>query len=104
MNLREAAKQALGVLETDVMQRTYAGGVRINNAAIALRAALAEPDGWRQCAVGQKETQYCGLLEEAVKAEREACARLLDTMAAQDKWSNYYEIAAEAIRAKGDDD
>lgn len=43
MNLREAAEQALRVLETDVMQRTYAGGVRINNAAIALRAALAEP-------------------------------------------------------------
>ena len=42
-NLRQAAQQALEVLENDAMQRTFAGGVRITNAAIALRAALAEP-------------------------------------------------------------
>jgi hypothetical protein len=29
-------------------------------------------DGWRQCAEGQSTTQYCGLLEDAVKAERKA--------------------------------
>lgn len=44
MNLRQAAQQALEALENDAMQRTYAGGVRITNAAIALRAALAEPE------------------------------------------------------------
>ncbi len=44
MNLRQAAQQALEALENDAMQRTYAGGVRIANAAIALRAALAEPE------------------------------------------------------------
>lgn len=33
-------------------------------------------DGWRQCAQGQKTTQFCGLLEEAVKAEREDCMEL----------------------------
>lgn len=40
---RELLKQALDALENDAMQRTFAGGVRISNAAIALRAALAEP-------------------------------------------------------------
>jgi hypothetical protein len=28
-------------------------------------------DGWRQCAEGQKTTQFCGELEEALKGERE---------------------------------
>lgn len=96
--LHEAAEQALRALEIDAYGEPPWHGR--SEAIDALRAALAEPDGWRQCAVGQKTTQYCGLLEEAVKAEREACARLLDTMAAQDKWSNYYEIAADAIRAR----
>lgn len=33
-----------------------------------LEQMLAE--GWRQCAKGQHTTQFCGQLEEAVKAER----------------------------------
>lgn len=37
------------------------------------RAELDE-DGWRRCAVGQKGTQHCALLEAAVLAEREALA------------------------------
>jgi hypothetical protein len=41
--LREAAQAALEALEQHAMQRTYAGGVYISNAAIALRAALAQP-------------------------------------------------------------
>ena len=41
---RAVMQQALEALENDAMQRTYAGGVRIANAAIALRAALAEPE------------------------------------------------------------
>ena len=32
-------------------------------------------DGWRKCAEGQKTTQYCGLLDLAVAAEREKVAR-----------------------------
>lgn len=40
---RELLQQALSALETDAMQRTFAGGVRISNAVLALRAALAEP-------------------------------------------------------------
>jgi hypothetical protein len=41
---RALLEQALETLENDVMQRTYAGGVRISNAAIALRAALAQEE------------------------------------------------------------
>ena len=33
-------------------------------------------------------------------AEREECAKVLDEMAAQDKHSNYYVVAARAIRAR----
>jgi hypothetical protein len=34
-------------------------------------------------------------------AEREACATLLDEMAAKDKLSNYYKVAALRIRERG---
>ena len=33
--------------------------------------------------------------------EREECAKVLDEMALQDKKSNYYQVAAKAIRARG---
>ncbi len=32
--------------------------------------------------------------------EREACANLMDDMAAQDKLTNYYKVAARAIRER----
>ena len=35
--------------------------------------------------------------------EREACAEVLDAMAEKDKLSNYYQVAALAIRARGQD-
>jgi hypothetical protein len=35
-------------------------------------------DGYRKCAEGQRTTQFCGLLDAAVKAEREACAKLCE--------------------------
>ena len=34
-------------------------------------------------------------------AEREACAKILDEMAAKDKLSNYYKVAALTIRERG---
>ena len=34
--------------------------------------------GYRQCAKGQRTTQFCGLLDAAVKDEREACAKLAE--------------------------
>ena len=43
----------------------------------------------------------CVAVQEAVKAEREACAKVLDEMAAKDRLSNYYQVAALAIRARG---
>jgi hypothetical protein len=36
-------------------------------------------------------------------AEREACAKILDDMAAKDRLSNYFQVAAIAIRARGND-
>ena len=33
--------------------------------------------------------------------EREACAKVCDEMASRDKLSNYYKVAANAIRARG---
>ena len=38
--------------------------------------------------------------ELVAAAEREACAKLMDDMAKQDKHSNYYKVAAKAIRAR----
>ena len=46
---------------------------------------------------------YRSELEAAVKAEREACAKVCDELAARDKLSNYYAVAANAIRARGQD-
>ncbi len=43
----------------------------------------------------------CVLVREAVAAEREACAKLLDEMAAKDRLSNYYQVAALRIRERG---
>ena len=41
------------------------------------------------------------IADMAAEKEREACAKLMDDMAAQDKHSNYYRVAAKAIRARG---
>ena len=75
-------------------------------------AALIEEhlksQGYRQCAKGQRTTQFCGMLQEAVKAEREACAKVCDKM--WHEWLNSpienepnkpdAEDCAEAIRAR----
>lgn len=39
--------------------------------------------------------------QAGVKAEREACAKVLDEMAEKDKLSNYYQVAALSIRERG---
>lgn len=41
------------------------------------------------------------LVELARADEREACAKVCDELAARDKLSNYYAVAAKAIRARG---
>jgi hypothetical protein len=40
------------------------------------------------------------LVNAAIAAEREECAKLLDEMAAADKLSNYYQVAALRIRER----
>ena len=42
------------------------------------------------------------LVNWAVDREREACAKVCDGLAAQDKLSNYYAVVARAIRARGE--
>ena len=58
-------------------------------------------DGWRQCAEGQRTTQHCGLLDAAVKSEREACAKVCERLPAQQDIDVRDECAA-AIRARGE--
>jgi hypothetical protein len=41
------------------------------------------------------------LVNAAIEAEREECAKVLDEMAAADKLSNYYQVAALRIRERG---
>jgi hypothetical protein len=38
-------------------------------------------DGWRQCAQGQRTSQFCAVAEQARLEEREACARVCDAVA-----------------------
>ena len=68
-------------------------------------------DGWRQCAKGQRTTQFCAMAEGAVKAEREECARVCEdtdivdfehcTVLQQDAAKTLTNAAA-AIRARGE--
>ena len=44
---------------------------------------------------------FKGRLEKERALEREACAKVCDELAARDKLSNYYKVAANAIRARG---
>ena len=72
-------------------------------------------DGWRRCAEGQGETQFCAMLEAAVLAEREACAELCDKLAKVqgrpgeiEHWQQGYHeganMCARKIRARGQHD
>lgn len=60
-------------------------------------------DGWRQCAQGQRTTQFCAVAEQARLEEREACARVADE--ADDMGSVNQRLIkrriAAAIRASG---
>ena len=52
-------------------------------------------------------SSYAKFLEfvgEIRQMEREACAKVCDELAAQDKLSNYYGVAARAIRERGNHD
>lgn len=63
----------------------------------ALIEAHLKEQGYRQCAKGQRITQFCGMVEQAVQAEQEQCARV-----AEKHWDNLgigQRIAA-AIRSR----
>jgi hypothetical protein len=47
------------------------------------------------------ELHFKEAVRKAVAAEREACAQVLDEMAAKDTLSNYYQVAALRIRERG---
>ena len=46
------------------------------------------------------ESTYQDMIDAAVKSEREACAKVCDDLADKDKLSNYYRVAANAIRQR----
>jgi hypothetical protein len=54
-------------------------------------------EGWRQCAKGQKTTQWCAQAEQARLEEREACAKVCDPY-------THGQWFAAAIRARGQPD
>ena len=57
-------------------------------------------DGYRKCAEGQRTTQFCGLLDAAVKAEREACAEVAESY--EPRCDVCPKGVANAIRARGE--
>jgi hypothetical protein len=90
-SLRKAAEQALDVGETTIRllraERIYAAlTAELDEVCDALRAALAQPDE----------------VAAAVKAEREACAKVCDEIGGRDSDSHAWDAAA-AIRARGGD-
>ena len=65
------AREAGSIDSEDVIETVYAAF------AEAERKKMTE-EGWRQCAVGQRTTQFCGATEAAIKEEREACAKVCE--------------------------
>jgi hypothetical protein len=53
-------------------------------------------DGWRQCAQGQRTTQFCAVAEQAWEAAHEACAKVCDPY-------THGQWFAAAIRAQAAD-
>ena len=67
--LRQAAQAALDALESDAIQRTFAGGVRMSNAAIALRAALAQPPAPTAPPCNRDRNSYCQCERKAMMCD-----------------------------------
>jgi hypothetical protein len=76
----------------------------------AVLVAAAERDrmiseGWRQCAQGQKTSQFCAVAEQARQKEREECAKVCEDNAdCCNRGSPLHTILssnAAAIRARG---
>ena len=65
------------------------------NRFLELHLKALRNEGYRQCAEGQRTTQFCGLLDAAVKAERERCCAIVHGMAGSD---NVAQRTVEKIR------
>jgi hypothetical protein len=65
-----------------------------------IRMAREAGIGWLERAEGISEflERFANLV---AAAEREACAKVCEEMAAKDKLSNYYKVAALLIRERG---
>ena len=75
-----------------------------DRAAVEAERERIVADGWRQCAKGQRTTQFCGQLQKAVEAEREACLSACNKIATESK--NYHaqggaQACWYAIKARG---
>ena len=58
-------------------------------------------DGWRQCAKGQRTTQFCGMAEKAREEEREECAKVCEELEEDDASPLFVsQQCANAIRAR----
>jgi hypothetical protein len=77
----------------------------------AALVAAAERDrmiseGWRQCAQGQKTSQFCAVAEQVRQEEREECAKVCEEQNARwadDRRAIYAtDECAAAIRARGE--
>lgn len=73
--------------------------IRVAALVAAAERERMKSEGWRQCAEGQRTTQYCGQLEAAVNAERERYEREIRALQFQvDEWK--YEC--RNLRARGE--
>lgn len=87
---------------------TWAGQHNVTNELEHLAYLIEQhliSQGYRKCAEGQRITQHCALLEEAVRQERELCAKVCFREAAFipdpiDRERIYR--CASAIRARGE--
>lgn len=69
---------------------------------MARQALKQEPrEDWNSTAWVFADETLEAFAKLVAEKEREACAKVLDEMATQDKLSNYYAVSARAIRARG---
>ena len=73
------------------------------NRFLELHLKALKNEGYRQCAEGQRTTQYCGLLDVAVRAEHEACKEMIAAWV--EDWCEGWSAKkiAHCIRGDGND-
>ena len=66
---------------------------------------MARDSGMELYGLGKNRARFVHHLEAFAKLvaekEREECANICEEMAVKDKFTNYYKVAANAIRARG---